>query len=61
MRLIRAWARRSNARAVDNARVAATDASRRLLEAAEVAAYVEGLAARTNEPPVTAEVAHAAR
>jgi hypothetical protein len=40
MKVIAHWARRSHERAVANARAAATEASRRRVEAAEVAAYV---------------------
>jgi hypothetical protein len=43
MWVIAGWARRSNERAVANARGAATEASRRRVEAAEVAAYLDGL------------------
>jgi hypothetical protein len=41
MRVIAHGARRSHERAVANARAAATEASRRRVEAAEVAAYVD--------------------
>jgi hypothetical protein len=51
MGLIVGWARRSNERAVANAREAATLASRRRLETAEVAAYL------ASRQPVTAVAA----
>ena len=41
-RLIHGWGRRVHERAVDNARVAATEATRRRVEAAEVENYLAG-------------------
>jgi hypothetical protein len=55
MRVIAHWARRSHERAVANARVAATEASRRRVEAAEVAAYIDALRRPTDAGSVSEE------
>lgn len=44
------WSTRSNARAVENARLATTLCSRRRLERAEVELYLAGLQAGDREP-----------
>jgi hypothetical protein len=49
-----AWARTSNAAAVENARTAAVACSRARLERIEIELYVEDLAARRERPSITA-------
>lgn len=44
------WSTRSNARAVENARLATTSCSRRRLERAEVELFLADLHARAEEP-----------
>jgi len=48
------WGRRSNDRAVANARSAAIECSRALAERMEIELYVEELVARRERPPITA-------
>jgi hypothetical protein len=60
MRVIAHWARRSHERAVANARAAATEASRRRVEAAEVAAYVDALWRPADSGPASEEPTAAA-
>ena len=52
LRLIDGWGRRVHARAVDNARAAATEATRRRVEAAEVELYLAGRRAPAARPAV---------
>ena len=57
LRLIDGWGRQVHERAVDNARAAATEATRRRVEAAEVELYLAGRSA----PPARTAVPFVAR